>query len=416
MSGVEFSFEFRPVGQGLFSTGRLLHKNRTFNWVYDCGSSSSGAALDREIDAYATSLDDADDIDLFIISHLDLDHINGFSKLVKRKRVKRLVLPYFPLYERILIALSQPVVSPSSLRLAIDPVGYISELSDGSLVEIIFIVGDSEGPVPVHFDEEPSDEGPTIDHEDPIKFHSTEKPQYDLDIPIVENNRINSVYASSGKTAKILEIWEFVFYNQKYSGDRMLSADVKKIIDKAPKTEGYFDSSEDIIHELKKLYETKFTTAYQRNNISLVVYAGPNLYERSIISEPFLFQSWHYYKILSLLYKRPFLRQSNEEASLLYFGDIKLGKRNLKEIKNHIGAERWKQISVVQIAHHGAKGSWYKGAASEFSHLYSVYSYGLHNTYKHPGKEVVEDFSKMSTTVLVNEYQGASWDGWLQHY
>lgn len=100
-----------------------------------------------------------------------------------------------------------------------------------------------------------------------------------------------------------------------------------------------------------------------------------------------------------------------EKPSILYFGDITLRKQRLNKIKTLFDNHRWHKIAVTQIAHHGSVHSWFQNAAAEFSHFFSVYSYGLHNSYKHPGKDVINDFQKMSHTILVNEHQEAAYFG-----
>ena len=78
-------FKFHPVGQGLFYTGNLA--NGTYNFVYDCGSSS-------KINFSNCSNYFNGHINFIAISHLHEDHINGLEELLKNNIVDELILPY----------------------------------------------------------------------------------------------------------------------------------------------------------------------------------------------------------------------------------------------------------------------------------------------------------------------------------
>ena len=51
MKHVQFWYQFHAVGQGLFASGHLREHehNRQFHWVFDCGTSSRRAYVQREI-------------------------------------------------------------------------------------------------------------------------------------------------------------------------------------------------------------------------------------------------------------------------------------------------------------------------------------------------------------------------------
>lgn len=83
-------FRFLNVGQGLFYTGKL---DCNFNFVFDCGSESNNSqyylkkAIENE---YVLG----DTVNLFIVSHLHMDHINGLEELRKRVNIDHVHLPY----------------------------------------------------------------------------------------------------------------------------------------------------------------------------------------------------------------------------------------------------------------------------------------------------------------------------------
>ena len=52
----EFTYDYRPVGQGLFCRGELVfrernHPRKIFQWVYDCGSENRDI-VNGEVDLY----------------------------------------------------------------------------------------------------------------------------------------------------------------------------------------------------------------------------------------------------------------------------------------------------------------------------------------------------------------------------
>jgi hypothetical protein len=92
-----------PVGHGCFHTGALGTSRPVFRWVYDCGSWTRKAALEKQIEDLEQRCrpDDAreTDIDILFISHLHADHISGLGKLLglagePRLRVHTAVVPY----------------------------------------------------------------------------------------------------------------------------------------------------------------------------------------------------------------------------------------------------------------------------------------------------------------------------------
>jgi glyoxylase-like metal-dependent hydrolase (beta-lactamase superfamily II) len=97
------TFNFRPVGQGGFTTGTIKENNKpVFNWVYDCGTKSSGSFLKNQITAAKTELYN-NTIDLLILSHFDEDHVNGVVELLQNIRCRVLVIPFMTIFERLAI-------------------------------------------------------------------------------------------------------------------------------------------------------------------------------------------------------------------------------------------------------------------------------------------------------------------------
>ncbi|EBK8264292.1 MBL fold metallo-hydrolase, partial [Salmonella enterica subsp. enterica] len=97
---------YHGVGQGLFISGEITSNERSFIWVYDCGSSSKSGKLllERKIKNLFKQRNEPIAIDMLVISHFDRDHINGCETLLKTFQVNKVILPYIPLWKRILLA------------------------------------------------------------------------------------------------------------------------------------------------------------------------------------------------------------------------------------------------------------------------------------------------------------------------
>ena len=423
---IPFNYNFHPVGQGLFATGMIGHPNSTkaedilFNWVYDCGSSDSPSELIHEIQQHIHGLKKRKCIDCFIISHLDKDHINGVAELMKHVKVENLILPYVPLINRLEIMLRSPAPSAEDLRLAIDPSGYLQQLGGENLQNILYVVGD-EGNGPASPPE--TDEPPFIDPEGReglwLDFRKVDTRPNNFDRGLsLTGTEPHDYFITSNNSVSAGGLWEFVFYNQNYpEADYAFKDAVYQRIKQSHKPNRNFDDPDTLIADLKDLYKTQFPTPTKSNNISLVTYSGPieqSWIQQKRCSGGYIYPAIPHHRFAPFRFRfpRPYITSENtDKASILYFGDITLTQTHLDAIINKFGRRRWKSVHPVQIAHHGAAASHKIKDVSEFRHIDSVYSYGLHNTYTHPGKDVVKDFGKMSSTLLANEHQGAVWFG-----
>ena len=419
---IPFNYNFHPVGQGLFATGMIGCPDSTepedvlFNWVYDCGTTDNPKALVTEVNRHIYALHKYGRIDCFIISHLDTDHIKGVAELMKHLRVEKLILPYVPLIDRFEIMLRSQNPSVEALNLAVDPSGYLQQIGGDNLGSILYVMGgDGDAPVP----SPETDEPPSLDPEGNeglwTDFEKVDKSpnSFDKGLPLTDTDPYD-YFISSNTPISAGGLWEFIFYNEDYpEADAAFKDAVHQRIKKSHRPNREFDDPDELITDLKRLYEVQFPTRTKRNNISLVTYTGPvdqHWIQQKRCCGAYSYASLPHHRFSPFRFRFPGpyrTPQNQTNVSALYFGDITLSDARLKRIINKLGWSRWSKLHPVQIAHHGAAASWFKGAATNFSHLSSVYSYGLHNTYKHPGKEVLDDFKKGSQTVLVNEHQGA---------
>lgn len=83
---------FLPVGQGAFycECFRKGMKDEKLNIVYDCGSTTNVAYVEKEI---KHTFEKGEIIDALFISHLDEDHVNGIPFLLSYCNVKKIFFP-----------------------------------------------------------------------------------------------------------------------------------------------------------------------------------------------------------------------------------------------------------------------------------------------------------------------------------
>ena len=110
MSNGRFRTTFNNVGQGLFYSGKIVvNEDKSFNFVYDCGTHSKREYLKTSIKRYSNSIKDNNNkkkLDLLVISHFDADHINGLETLLSEvDEMETVVLPYYTPEERLLYAI-----------------------------------------------------------------------------------------------------------------------------------------------------------------------------------------------------------------------------------------------------------------------------------------------------------------------
>jgi hypothetical protein len=421
MTHIQFLYQFHAVGQGLFASGHLhdYQSNRQFHWVFDCGTSSRRAYVQREISRFRPHLN-GEPIGLFCLSHFDEDHINGARELLSQQRVEVLVMPYFPLVERIQIAFATPGLSDDYLRFLVDPAGYMFTAAGDNLGEVI-LIGGGGGP-PEEGDESVPANAPD-NPDDRWNFNSPDtklpEPPAGEDIHGVSDPgswRAVRVYGHQ-KPFTVGGAWEFVFFNEKIPDAKAtdLRKDVAEIIKKHWRSDGSFDGT-GLLRELKPLYVRKFgSSGLAQNRISLVTYSGPIKTPRARslqlcgsllpvgIEAPLVSDwcRWWHHEIKRL------------KVSIGYFGDFPLTSPDrVRDVRRHFGRWRWNRLQVVQVPHHGSSHSWYEGASGEFQHEASVISSARHSAH-HPSQSVLDDLATHGV-LLVNEMQRAKFCGHVE--
>lgn len=407
MTNLLVRYDFHPVGQGLFSSG-ALHvgdtSERRFSWVYDCGTSSSKRLLETALDKFELHfLPGEQDIDLVTISHFDRDHVNGLVSLLRRFRVKTLMLPYMPLWQRLIIGFVEGADTDDDFfSFLINPVEYLASI-DGVEIEVFLFI-QSGGDEPPNAIDGPSitpdspDFHLNMDYDKVGSFNDEKEENKDWSDFRATNKRVFFL-AKNGRLS-VSSIWEFIPYNDAAYSFKADKGFCKEVSEKRNillnKTNDV--SRKEALENLKETYDETFgKDQVSRNAISLFLYAGPTVETYRKVSK--LFNYWtsnlKTCPIRHTVVQTLSSYSTTEKLSILYTGDgyVDTPKR-FSSLKKRIGLNKaHRRLSTLQVMHHGSRNSWYEGVASKFSPSHSVFcSNPLHKRFKHPHAEVLKDF------------------------
>ncbi len=424
-------FSFHPVGQGIFSSGALSFaepKGEKFCWVYDCGTVKRWQKqLELEVDRFAALSSVADAkrprLELVFVSHFDLDHISGLTKLLGQFDVGSLVLPYLPLWQRLATAVGgKRFDNPTAQAFAVDPIRFIASI-EGANVERIILVPPSTGQLPEDGPEGDPLPGGAPDNVPPVRGSRVSK---DSGAFLAAGDELTSGRTQSSSSPAVMwlapggrltayGLWEFVPYNDpKLSVFSTLEfrMKVRRLRDELLATTNPSDRAS-MLAGLKRIYTRTFGASSKRKNeISLHVYAGPtnNLNWMSssstfpsLAKDPSATMSC--YSGLCPLCTTP---EGKAKPAILYTGDGYLAsRRQLASLSAYLGAARMARLGTLQVMHHGARANWFPGLASELSPDRSVFCADKRYTHKHPHDEVWSDFSGFGA-VMADSLDGYS--------
>lgn len=427
----DVSYKFWPVGQGLFSSGKLRVKpgdsnEKYFHWVYDCGTMSKQELLKNSIKKYKKSFyypsKTKSKIDLVVISHFDKDHISGLVELLKTFSIQTLLLPYMPLWQRLIIAFDEKIDSADGMfQFFINPVQYISAISEGSVNEILFVRPGNVRPGN-EGDPDPENQGNSNKSSDDGGNLIINTARSDInDSSLIDRKKKMNVQYSGKKinvqySREKIKIWEFIPYNDasvcfSKSASNTWSAFKANV---AQHRDALLQSpNKTALDDIKKIYDRQFgSDSKSRNIISLFLYAG---YPSSRRSERLYINSVVHSlekNLLSRIYRH--IHYSNEymRAGVLYTGDGYLDTPDkLDKLLSRIGLLRIKKINCLQVMHHGSRANWYAGIAKTIEPYISIFCSDPSHQYNHPHGEVVRDFLKYNPVQVdtTNSVEIISW-------
>ena len=384
-SGRRLLLNWWPVGQGLFASGAITGgRAPLLNWVYDCGTSSADSLIVAALDDFKRQQLSigASEIRLCVLSHFDRDHISGIVQLIGRLPVRTLLLPYIPLWRRLIIAIEQGVGTGDDLfGFFLDPVAWLAERGDGRIGEIILVAGDSPDDVSFAVPApEGEGSGDLDDLELDLKLEYGDTPPEAEDDPSVAraSHGLQVNFLCRGGRLFTPFLWEFVPYN-----DASLAPKVNRLFlqDAAPliaRLRDEPDERDDALAALKRLYDRQFGKgAKPRNLVSLFLYSGP----------------------IGTRIRLGHGQLGGLPPNAVDFAQMHTGDGLLDEAGRYQAYERFyrgggwfQRAKVFQIMHHGARSSWHAGFAAKVAPVVSIFSSDPDNRWHHPHAEVLRDF------------------------
>lgn len=413
MNNIKVIHRFYPVGQGLFASGSVECKQRqsqadnnsdvtiSFRWVYDCGSSSGKRLITNAI-ADLKSDCQGEKIDLLTLSHFHNDHINGVVNLLGEIGVKTVMLPWAPLWHRLLIGFDQGLrADDPEMLFFIDPAEYLVQAAGDGFEHVLFVMpSDGEGPP---FPTEPTAAPePPEDGEDPDKpSRPGERVSYgDLEGAYGHlDHRVRKL--RSGEAIAVHGVWEFLPYNDPATQpDDPFGFASKVESSRGSLLNGNEDERLSALDDLRTFYETTFGRGVTMNNVSLMLYGGA--------VGPWTGQSFCnceclYHRLIGAC--RCWKEHETRGAILLTGdGDLK-SEAKWKSLESYLDARRARRTSLFQVPHHGARANWHGGLAALIAPTTSVFCSDPRHSYGHPHAEVLRDFWSFGP-VQVDQYSG----------
>lgn len=421
---VDHKGHFHKVGQGLFYSGEFIFKNSMssrLNYVVDCGSADVSNkngynkiykhALSLEVELYKKNIfaKKHNIIDIFVISHMHLDHINGLIELLKSEvKIDKLFLPYLePVQSAIIVTAyllegSRYNSKNEYIEFIMNPINFLRRFSE-QIGEIIFI---SES------------------DEEPLNSNSRENIEQNENNITIEGNKnevlngeVNKYYSNvevyKECFVNIREIFKFYFFRKKIH-------DASKVDNFKSEFAGVNIDSNYLKNyknrrKLKSAYEKIFGKS-RFNDTSLCVWMTysqePNEIKTSYKANN-KFQNRRAFANLDTCYFHRFYKRcypcSNyrieERFGYIFPGDIDISlDADFNFFKSHCSTISNK-IKIFCIQHHGSRHNWNSKLIDEFQDVLWVFSSGTNNSHKHPHKEVLKDISSYGHIIRVDEQQ-----------
>lgn len=364
MSNIHIEYCFHPVGQGTFASGRIKYGSKSFNWVYDCGSTNSSRKfLNSAISDYSES-----NIDMLFISHFDYDHISGLSQLMQNRNVRCVILPYLHYWQRILIATSALIDHADPLfGFYQNPVGFI-KAALGDSVEIIFVGNRSDQSFVV------SEDPKTFE---PLVLNSNKQEGFSIRIENSEKLVDKRILARDGKILISIaktDVFEFMPYNVENDFDYIDQGLLEFIAEFF--RAGYLDFREvrDLVDDILNSKKSSGIRKTRSRNIqSMFLWAGPYFECEDIFFSCF----------------------QNQKKAILYTGDGYLTTtQQLCDLMQYLDF-RAQKIVCLQVMHHGSRQNCSRQVRELINPSWAVFC-ARRAEYGHPHAEVEEYFAGCS--------------------
>lgn len=398
-------FTFNKAGQGCFYTGKIAtsedsyyeDESNPFTLVYDCGSLTDFKKLKGEIDLFACNSNQH--LSLFLLSHLDTDHINGAAYLLgKVGKCKMIVLPYLQPHERLSLYLnSSQKQNKLFAEFIIDPASFFT---NRNVENIVFVLPNNtwtdEQPNSNFPGDEPSDVK-TLNINNFIynKINNAEAWGEEA-VNLKRSSNISFIHSHSALNIK--NVWEFFFYHEKWNKnlegidqDKFWS-DLSEITETTVSDSITTNQLERILNspKLNAIRSTYKRRLGPTNETGLIFAHRPVCSELSKASE-------------DIENNTSFTVTDKSNATTLLCGDIDLKQITIPNyLRNLLNT-----LAIIQIPHHGSNKNWDKNFFTlvKRNDPTFVVNYGTNNPYKHPHKSVIDEIEKAGHRLIHNTEQ-----------
>ena len=387
MTEIRAVHKFFPVGQGLFAAGsiefwpprprrrRQIHiegqemspPQEPYRWVYDCGSSTARRLVTNAI-AELQGVCSGQKINLLTISHFHNDHISGVIDLLNSIGAKTVMLPWAPLWHRLLIGFGQGLqADDAEMLFFVDPVEYLVGAARDGFEQVLFVMP-SEGEGPPYSTEPTFAPEPPGDPEDADKVSGPGDPVHYDELDLKNDHGESRVrMLRPGQAIPVFGVWEFIPYNDPDTrpsdprGFEARVADHRQALLSENRSE-----RKAALKTLRDLYESAFGRAAM-NDVSLTLYGGAIGLWRG-----------HRYcecRLHRLLGHCDCWQENETKAAILLTGDGNLSRSSKwTALEQYFDRRRAVRTSVFQVPHHGARANWHDGLAAAASPVLSIFS------------------------------------------
>lgn len=399
------NFKFYNVGQGCFYAGAITNKTNSFVVVYDCGTVTKGNPLTPCINEFKKKFNH---IDLLIISHFDQDHVNGIEELIRGIRVEKIIMPYMPLWYRILLIAKASADIESYTNLLMNPTSYFLQ-GDFNVGKIYYI--DQSPNEETNKESTPNDD-PKFDREfNPEKYIK----ELNLIEPIEDKEakqrilkdqpELDDKDASFLQSDTVLELenalWEFLFYHKETKNQTDIT-DFQKTVESFMSSEGITELR-DLFTKKRNSVMHKIYIAHIHKNInysSLCVYHGPQFKTNVWGSEvdvskdksKMIFSLRYFYATGYVL-----------KSGTLLTGDQFLKKNKDFDLFYNYYESRLDKTLVFQVPHHGSFDNWQMMPNKLNKHNIKcfVINYGYGRIH-HPNNQVLANILNFANPLIQN--------------
>lgn len=327
-------------------------------------------------------------LDLLTLSHFHSDHINGVVELLNKVGTKTIMLPWAPLWHRLVIGFEQGLqAGDAEMLFYVDPVAYLTQEAGDGFDRVLFVMP-SDGDGPPFLTDPTFPPPPTEKPEDREKDDGPGEGALPHELDVSARGvtwRVRQL--RSGGSIAVYGVWEFVPYNDPSTRPHdplgfaaVVDSHSSVLLNGSP------DERKDALLKLRSHYEATFGRTAM-NDVSLMLYGGA-------------VGSWRGQRFCDcdcLLHR--FLdscgcwKEHETKGAILMTGDGNLNsEQKWGSLERYLSAKRAKRTCVFQVAHHGARTNWHEGIAALAAPVTSVFSSDPRHSYGHPHAEVLRDF------------------------